>query len=138
LSRLLLAFKSVEIEQGNGGRKRTNGNRHKNGEPPAPLFIFDEIDSGVGGSVAYAVAKQIKNLAQHAQVFLITHLQQMAAVADTHYLISKHTVDGRARVKIERLDGQDRVREVARMVAGDEVTETTLEVAAELVNGKKS
>lgn len=138
LSRLLLAFKSVEIEPSDGGRKRTNGNRHKNGEPPAPLFIFDEIDSGVGGSVAYAVAKQIKNLAQHAQVFLITHLQQMAAVADTHYLISKHTIDGRARVKIDRLEGQDRVREVARMVAGDEVTETTLEVAAEMVNGKKS
>jgi DNA repair protein RecN (Recombination protein N) len=108
-----------------------------NSDTPAQLFVFDEIDSGIGGAVAYAVAKQIKNLAQHAQVFLITHLQQMAAAADTHYLISKNTTDGRARVKIERLDGPARVREVARMLAGDEVTDSSLDVAAELVNSKK-
>ncbi len=138
LSRLLLAFKSIEIGRRNGGRKRTNGNRLKNGDTPGQLFIFDEIDSGIGGSVAYSVAKQIKNLAQNAQVFLITHLQQMAATADTHYLISKHTIDGRARVKIERLDDDARLHELARMVAGDEVTGSTLEVAAELVNSKKS
>lgn len=138
LSRLLLAFKSIEIGRRNGGRKRSNGNRLKNGDTPGQLFIFDEIDSGIGGSVAYSVAKQIKNLAQNAQVFLITHLQQMAATADTHYLISKHTIDGRARVKIERLDDDARLRELARMVAGDEVTDSALEVAAELVNSKKS
>jgi DNA repair protein RecN (Recombination protein N) len=138
LSRLLLAFKSIEIGRRNGGRKRPNGNGAKNGDPPGQLFIFDEIDAGIGGAVAYSVAKQIKTLAQHAQVFLITHLQQMAAAADTHYLISKHTTDGRARVKIERLESQARVREVARMLAGDEVTDSTLDVAAELVNSKKS
>lgn len=123
LSRLLLAFKSAfpHAERGNGDNK---------------LYIFDEVDAGIGGAVAYAVAKQIKTLAQHAQVFLISHLQQMAAAADAHFLISKDTVDGRARVTIRRLEGEARVREVARMVAGDEITDRTLQFATELTKKK--
>jgi DNA repair protein RecN (Recombination protein N) len=138
LSRLLLAFKSIEISRRNPERKRGNGDKKRNGDHIAPLFVFDEVDSGIGGAVAYAVAKQIKTLAQNAQVFLITHLQQMAAAADSHYLIAKQTTDGRARVTVERLDDDARVRELARMVAGDEITASTLEVAAELANAKKS
>jgi len=123
LSRLILAFKSAapSSERGNGARK---------------LYIFDEVDSGIGGAIAYAVAKQIKALSQRAQVFLISHLQQMAAVADTHFLIGKDVVDGRAHVSVRRLEGDARVREVARMVAGDQITDRTLQFAAELTKKK--
>jgi DNA repair protein RecN (Recombination protein N) len=123
LSRLILAFKSVSPSVA-----RSNGSRR--------LYVFDEVDSGIGGSTAYAVAKQIKALAQRAQVFLISHLQQMAAVADTHFLIGKDVVDGRAHVTVRRLDGDARVREVARMVAGDQITDRTLQYAAELTRKK--
>ena len=123
LSRLILAFKSAapSAPRGNGSKK---------------LFVFDEVDSGIGGSIAYAVAKQIKAISQRAQVFLISHLQQMAAVADTHYLIGKEVVDGRAHVGVRRLEGDARVREVARMVAGDQITDRTLQYAAELTKKK--
>lgn len=123
LSRLILAFKSAvpSGHRGNGSKK---------------LFVFDEVDAGIGGSIAYAVAKQIKAISQRAQVFLISHLQQMAAVADTHYLIGKEVIDGRAHVGVRRLDGDARVREVARMVAGDQITDRTLQYAAELTKKK--
>lgn len=124
LSRVLLAFKSLEISEKSGGKG--------NGHPAPPLYVFDEIDSGIGGATAYAVAKQIKGLAKHTQVFLITHLQQMAAPADHHFQIAKQTVDKRARVQIQSLDHEARVRELARMVAGDSITDSTLEFAAEL------
>lgn len=123
LSRVLLALKSVGMD---GSR---NGHR--------PLFVFDEIDSGIGGAVAHSVAKRIKSLAKNGQVFLVSHLQQMAAAADTHFLITKDTRDNRARVAIRRLDAQERVREIARMVAGDRITDSTLQFAAELTNSKK-
>jgi len=115
LSRLLLAFKSVTAPSGSG-----------------MLYIFDEIDAGLGGQTAHAVARQIKSLAGGGQVFLISHLQQLAAVADVHLRIAKKTAGGRARVSIEVLQGDERVAELARMVAGDQVTERTLEFAAEL------
>ncbi len=99
-----------------------------------PLYIFDEIDSGIGGQTAHAVAAQIKSLAQTSQVFLITHLQQLATVADVHFRITKKTKAGRAHVVVERLDGDEHVRELARMIAGDDVTERTLEFAAELAS----
>jgi DNA repair protein RecN (Recombination protein N) len=124
LSRVLLVFKSLELSARAG--------RAGNGQGAAQLYVFDEIDSGIGGATAYAVAKQIKGLAKHAQVFLITHLQQMAAPADHHFQIAKETVDKRARVRIHSLDHDARVRELARMVAGDNITDRSLEFAAEL------
>jgi DNA repair protein RecN (Recombination protein N) len=126
ISRLILAFKVATPlpQRGNPPRQAVK------------LYIFDEVDSGIGGAIAYGVAKQIKALSQHAQVFLISHLQQMAAVADTHFLIGKQVIDGRAHVSIRRLEGDARVREVARMVAGDQITDRTLQFAAELTKKK--
>jgi len=121
LSRLLLAFKSATASPDNG-----------------MLYIFDEIDAGLGGQTAHAVAQQIRALARESQVFLISHLQQLAAVADQHYRIIKKTTGGRARVTIMRIDGEERVRELARMVAGDTVTERTLEFAAELTRARST
>ncbi len=102
----------------------------------APLYIFDEIDSGIGGQTAHAVAREIKSLAKNSQVFLITHLQQLATVADAHFRITKKTSGGRARVTVEHLDADNRIHELARMIAGDDVTDRTLSFAAELAGTK--
>lgn len=140
LSRLLLAFKSSVDTQGTAGRASTK-KRDRLSVIPAqagihPLYIFDEIDSGIGGQTAHAVASEIKSLAKNSQVFLITHLQQLATVADAHYRISKKTSAGRARVTVDHLDGDPRIHELARMIAGDDVTDRTLQFAAELAGTK--
>lgn len=136
LSRLLLAFKSAV--QDNGTQRAATKPRRGSTPAPtaAPLYIFDEIDSGIGGQTAHTVAREIKTLAADAQVFLITHLQQLATVADTHFRITKKTAAGRARVIVEPLTGDARIQELARMIAGDEVTDRTLELAAELASAK--
>jgi DNA repair protein RecN (Recombination protein N) len=127
----------------------TDSSRHRESQSPlqgtgtwrsrssSPLYIFDEIDSGIGGQTAHAVAAQIKALARNSQIFLITHLQQLATVADVHFRITKKTKAGRAHVVVERLESDERVRELARMIAGDDVTARTLEFAAELASPRK-
>ncbi len=104
------------------------------------LLVFDEVDSGIGGTVAFAVARQIKKLAQHYQVFLISHLHQMASLADQHYLVSKQKSGKRIATQIRLLDKSERVEEIARMMASAEITETTRLHAAEMVDpaGKSS
>ena len=138
LSRLLLAFKSATPGQ---ARHREEGGvlgrPTKRSLLALPLYIFDEIDSGIGGQTAHAVAREIKALAKDSQVFLITHLQQLATVADAHYRITKKTVAGRrAHVSVERLDVETHIHELARMIAGDDITDRTLEFAAELAGTK--
>lgn len=125
LSRLLLAVKSAIISE----NKDTAQSR---------LSVFDEIDSGIGGETAHRVAASLAKLAGKSQVFLISHLQQMAAVADHHVLITKEIEQGRARVCVEVLSGKGRVRELARMVAGDQVTDRTIQYASELVHAPTS
>jgi DNA repair protein RecN (Recombination protein N) len=80
-------------------------------------FVFDEVDAGVGGKAAVEVGRRLARLAATAQVLIVTHLPQVAAFADHHLLVSR--ADGRgARTRITRLDGEDRVRELSRMLAG--------------------
>jgi DNA repair protein RecN (Recombination protein N) len=136
LSRLLLAFKSANREGEAPAEPALKGAPRRRTRGSAPLFIFDEIDSGIGGQTAHAVAREIKALANNSQVFLITHLQQLATVADAHYRITKKTSGGRARVTVDYLEGDERIRELARMIAGDDVTDRTLEFAAELAGPK--
>lgn len=138
LSRLLLAFKSSTPSPSRHREERRSpkANEATKRSLSAPLYIFDEIDSGIGGQTAHAVASEIKALAKDSQVFLITHLQQLATVADAHYRITKKTSAGRARVTVDHLEGDERIRELARMIAGDDVTDRTLEFAAELAGTK--
>lgn len=139
LSRLLLAFKSATPSPSRHREERHSPKAKeatKRSLSAPSLYIFDEIDSGIGGQTAHAVASEIKALAKNSQVFLITHLQQLATVADAHYRITKKTSAGRARVTVDHLEGDNRVRELARMIAGDDVTDRTLEFAAELAGTK--
>lgn len=99
-----------------------------------PVMVFDEIDAGIGGRVAEAVGRRLARLGRRQQVICITHLPQLARCADHHFLIAKTTSRGRTRTGLHRLEGEERVRELARMTAGATVTATALAHARELLD----
>jgi DNA repair protein RecN (Recombination protein N) len=100
-----------------------------------PTMVFDEVDSGVGGGVAEMVGRRLAELGDHRQVLCVTHLPQVASLADHHFRISKVT-DGKAtRTGIHELDTDERIDELARMLGGVEITEKTREHAAEMLAG---
>lgn len=96
-------------------------------------LIFDEVDTGVSGRAAQKVAEKLRKLARHKQVLCVTHLPQMAALADTHMLISKSERDGRTYTSVTPLDTEGRKRELARIIGGTHITETTLKSAGEML-----
>lgn len=117
LSRMMLAMKTVfSKEQG------------------MTSIIFDEVDTGVSGRVAQAIADKIYSVAYHSQVLCITHLPQVAAMADQHLYISKVIADERTSTHVEQLVENDKVQEVARMLAGSEITKLTMDTAKELLS----
>ncbi len=95
--------------------------------------IFDEVDAGIGGIAATKVGEKLQKVAQGLQVLCVTHLPQVAAFADCHYRVEKHQDADRTRTDLVALDGEDRVREMARMLGGAQVTDRTLEHARELI-----
>ena len=99
-----------------------------------PCMIFDEVDSGVGGAVAEIVGQQLKRLAQERQVMCVTHLPQVAAFADHHYQVSKHSSGSDTVTRIQPLEQQQRVEELARMLGGVDITERTLAHAKEMMD----
>ncbi|MEK8127517.1 DNA repair protein RecN [Paenibacillus filicis] len=99
-----------------------------------PVLVFDEVDTGVSGRAAQAIAERMSRLSRDCQVFSITHLPQVACMADVHYLIRKTTDNDRTFTNIDDLHGAERVHELARMLGGVEVTDKTLEHAGEMIN----
>jgi DNA repair protein RecN (Recombination protein N) len=99
----------------------------------APTMVFDEVDAGIGGGVAEAVGRMLRELAGTHQVLVITHLPQVAAQAHQQLRVSKETVAGRAVSRIATLDDADRIEEVARMLGGVEITEATRAHAREML-----
>lgn len=96
-------------------------------------LIFDEIDSGVGGTVADAVGRLMKRLGRHVQVLAVTHLPQVAACGDHHFVVAKHSDGGRTTSRVTPLAGEARVAEVARMLGGEHRSATSLAHAQELI-----
>lgn len=126
LSRVMLALKSsVEAGSGLGSKKKGPG-------VPRTL-VFDEIDAGIGGRAAEAVGRKLKELARTNQVLCVTHLPQIATFADHHYLIEKKESGGRARTSVRNITGEERTEEVARMLSGAKVTETSLKHAEQMI-----
>jgi DNA repair protein RecN (Recombination protein N) len=126
MSRVMLALK-VTVEEGvqGGGKKK---------KIPLPrTLVFDEIDIGIGGRAAEAVGKKLKTLSRGQQVLCITHLPQIAAFADQHFLIEKTEKRGRTQTAIRRMDDEERAREIARMLSGEKLTETSLKHAEHLL-----
>jgi DNA repair protein RecN (Recombination protein N) len=99
-------------------------------------LVFDEVDAGIGGSVAEVVGKKLMVLAQYHQVFCITHLPQIAKFGDHHFQIAKHVSDGRTCTAISPLGDKERVEEIARMLGGVKITAKTLSHARELLENK--
>ncbi len=116
LSRMMLAMKSIFA-------------RHDR----IPVLIFDEVDTGVSGRAAQSIAEKLDKLAENCQVFSITHLPQVACMADHQYLIEKNIEGERTMTHVEELSDQGRVEELARMLGGVEITEKTLHHAQEML-----
>ena len=96
-------------------------------------MIFDEIDAGISGQTAIAIARKLKEISGHAQAIVVTHLHHVASVADSHFVITK-TVEGRTTSStLQRVRSSDRVMELARMMGGDSPSSSVIEHAKELV-----
>jgi DNA repair protein RecN (Recombination protein N) len=126
LSRVMLALKaSVEASAGGGGKRKGSG-------VPRTL-VFDEIDTGIGGRAAEAVGKKLKELSRANQVLCVTHLPQIATFADHHYRIEKKAAGGRTKTSVRNITGDERTEEVARMLSGAKVTESSLKHAEQMI-----
>jgi len=124
MSRVMLALK-VSVEEGSGKPR-------KKSVTPRTL-VFDEIDIGIGGRAAEAVGQKLKTLSRAQQVLCVTHLPQIAAFADQHFLIEKREDHGRTKVQVRLLDDRTRVEEVARMLSGAVVTEASQQHASQMI-----
>ncbi|HEX4022488.1 MAG TPA: DNA repair protein RecN [Acidobacteriaceae bacterium] len=131
MSRVLLALK-VSVEESAGaavkGRKKLQVPR---------TLVFDEIDIGIGGRAAEAVGRKLKALARVQQVLCITHLPQIAAFADQHFLIEKKERTGRTHTSVRQLTDQERKQEIARMLSGAKLTETSLQHAEQMLQSSR-
>ncbi len=116
LSRIMLAIKNVLAQQ-----------------DTVATLIFDEVDTGVSGRAAQKVAEKLRSVARAKQVLCVTHLPQLAALAQTHLLIAKAVRDGRTYTSVTALDFEGRKRELARMIGGAQITDTTLKSAEEML-----
>lgn len=101
----------------------------------AQVLIFDEIDRGVGGATADAVGRRLKKLAHDAQVLVVTHSPQVAALGDQHFRVSKSVTEGMTTSVVAALDPDQRTEEIARMLAGDKITDAATQAAKALLNG---
>jgi DNA repair protein RecN (Recombination protein N) len=124
MSRVMLALKVSVEESAATPKKKT---------PTPRTLVFDEIDIGIGGRAAEAVGQKLKSLSRGQQVLCVTHLPQIAAFADQHFVVEKRESDGRTKMQIRLLDDRARTHEVARMVSGAKVTETSLQHAAQMI-----
>ena len=116
LSRIVLALKAILAEKGS-----------------VETLVFDEVDAGIGGSVAEAVGRKLSKLARFHQIICITHLPQIAKFGNNHFRITKNVSQGRTITSINPLNEKDRIKEMARMLGGMEITKTTLEHAREML-----
>jgi DNA repair protein RecN (Recombination protein N) len=123
LSRVMLALKA-SVESGSAKKRSAAAQR---------TLVFDEIDTGIGGRAAEAVGKKLKELARAHQIICVTHLPQIATFADHHYLISKKEVNGRTRTSVSEIKGEERTEEIARMLSGAKLTDTSLKHAEQMI-----
>ena len=120
LSRIMLAIKTILADR-----------------DEIPSVIFDEIDSGISGRTAQMVGRKLKEISRYRQVLLITHLPQIAALADEHFGIEKQTDGVTTHTLVRRLNEEESVRELARLLGGDRISESVLETAKEMKNAAK-
>ncbi|MBU3110681.1 DNA repair protein RecN [Clostridium lacusfryxellense] len=120
LSRIMLALKTVFVDK-----------------DEIPTVIFDEIDTGISGRIAQCVGEKMYLISLNHQIFCVTHLPQIASMADTNYLISKNVIDNKTYTNIIKMNDEEKQNEIARMIGGTEVTKITLENSKEMINMAK-
>jgi DNA repair protein RecN (Recombination protein N) len=123
LSRVMLALKATVARSASTGARKA-GQR---------TLVFDEIDTGIGGRAAEAVGKKLKSLSRSSQVLCVTHLPQIATFADHHYLLQKKDSGGRTRTSIREITDDERTEEVARMLSGAKLTDTSRKHAEQMI-----
>ncbi len=116
MSRIMLAIKKVIAE-----------------EDEVPVMIFDEVDTGISGKTAEIVGKKLKSLASTRQILVVTHLPQIAAMSDVHFVVHKEKSGDRTQTRVKKLTRQEKIHEVARMLAGEQITELSKKHAEEMV-----
>lgn len=117
LSRIMLALKTVFVDK-----------------DQIPTVIFDEIDTGISGRIAQAVAEKMYSISKKHQVFCVTHLPQIACISDVHYWVSKEIKNEKTYTRVKKMNKEEKEYEIAKMIGGSEVTRLTLEHAKELIN----
>lgn len=117
LSRVMLAIKTVLADKDGG----------------ADTLVFDEIDTGISGSTSRKIGIMLKKLASRKQVFCVTHSAQVSSLSDTHFKVSKTTENGRTYTSVTELSGEEKVREVARIISGMDITDASIDSARELI-----
>ncbi|MCB2292000.1 DNA repair protein RecN [Clostridium algoriphilum] len=120
LSRIMLALKTVFVDK-----------------DEIPTVIFDEIDTGISGRIAQCVAEKMYSISLNHQIFCVTHLPQIASMADTNYLISKNVLNDKTFTNIIKMNEEEKQHEIARMIGGAQVTKLTLENSKEMINMAK-
>ena len=136
LSRVMLVLKaSVEAGKPNVARALSPAKARSASSPRT--LVFDEIDTGIGGRAAEAVGKKLKALARSNQVLCVTHLPQIATFGDHHYVIEKKESGGRTRTGIRPVTGEERTEEVARMLSGAKLTETSRKHAEQMIKANR-
>ena len=116
LSRIMLSLKNVLADR-----------------DEVPTLIFDEVDTGVSGRAAQKIGRKLKQASRGRQIICVTHLAQVAAFGDSHYLIQKQIEDNRTFTQVQRLDSEQRVQELARIMGGERITSTLLQNAREML-----
>ena len=116
LSRLMLALQKVISEK-----------------KKLPTILFDEIDTGVSGDVAYKLGKLLASMSKNVQLIAITHLPQVAAKANYHFKVTKHNSSNRVNTKVSCLSSEERVEEVARLMSGEKISDSAIETAKDLI-----
>jgi DNA repair protein RecN (Recombination protein N) len=129
----LLAQKARERAGNQGGDKIPTSRKEREKWGTQRTLVFDEIDTGIGGRAAESVGKKLKSLARSNQVLCVTHLPQIATFGDHHYVIEKKESGGRTRTAIRRVIGEERTEEVARMLSGAKLTETSRKHAEQMI-----
>ncbi|WP_321476596.1 DNA repair protein RecN [uncultured Paludibaculum sp.] len=119
LSRVALALKTCVVQRSNGHIART--------------LVFDEVDSGVGGAAAETIGRRLKKISESSQVLCVTHLAQIAGFADHHYVVSKRESGGRTSAQVDEMLGEERVREIGRMLSGQHLSAEALRHAEKLI-----
>jgi DNA repair protein RecN (Recombination protein N) len=132
LSRVMLALKAC-VEGGKEVKTPTLSPKTRQGWGTQKTLVFDEIDTGIGGRAAEAVGKKLKSLARSNQVLCVTHLPQIATFGDQHFVIEKKEHGGRTRTSIRPVTGEERTEEVARMLSGTKLTETSRKHAEQMI-----